>query len=66
MYMFTEQLANACRVINETLGSYNALWTKVLPAVDGIVFYMTDNNRWKYWYETRTITKLEPWRSVVR
>ena len=37
---------------------------EILNAVDGIVFRTKQDERWKYWYMTRTITKLEPWRKA--
>jgi hypothetical protein len=37
---------------------------EILNAVDGIVFKTKQDERWKYWYMTRTITKLEPWRKA--
>ena len=66
MCMFTEQLIDACQVIQKTLADFPVVWSKVYAAVDGIIFQMDEDTKWKYWYATKTITKLEPWKGINR
>lgn len=65
MVMNTNDVILACEKIQETLGNFQTTWTEIRPAVDGIVFRMNNNTSWKYWYISKTITKLEPWRKVI-
>ena len=37
---------------------------EIRRAVDGIVIETLNAEKWKYWYMTATITKLEPWRKT--
>lgn len=64
--MRTKEIIKACQKLIETLGDYEVTWSEVRPAYDGIVFKMGNGSSWKYWYESDTVTKLEPWRSIVR
>jgi len=39
---------------------------EIVPAADGIVIKTTAQVSWKFWYETRLVTRLEPWRKAVQ
>jgi len=45
---------------------YNTLIKEIVPAVDGIVIKTTAQVSWKFWYQTRLVTRLEPWRKAVQ
>lgn len=39
---------------------------EIVPAADGIVIKTTAQVSWKFWYETRLVARLEPWRKAVQ
>jgi len=68
MIMFTDDVVTACQTFFTTLGNYGLTIAvkDIQAAYDGIVFHTDNGVSYKYWYVTKTVTKLEPWRSVKR
>lgn len=50
----------------QLVNPYTTLIKEIIPAADGIVIKTTAQVSWKFWYDTRLITRLEPWRKAAQ
>ena len=60
--MWFSDLEKAMQELKNTLDPYMITIRSILPAYNGIVFNLSDGAQYKYWYGSKTITKLSPWR----
>lgn len=60
--MWKEDLLDAINKFWALIDPITTVLKDIVPAVDGIVFHTTGGVSWKYWYKSRTVTRLEPWR----
>jgi hypothetical protein len=62
--MWKMDLMEALEKFWELVNPYTTSIKEIAPAVDGIVIRTAEKGAWKFWYESRLITKLEPWRKT--
>lgn len=60
--MWLIDLERALTALKEHINIYSLTIKDVRPAYDGIIFEMSSNVKYKYWYMTSEITQLQDWR----
>ena len=60
--MWLIDLERALATLKEYINIYSLTIKDIRPAYDGIIFEMSSNVKYKYWYMTNEITQLQDWR----
>ena len=66
MTMFSWHVMKALEALNKVQHHNFSLIKKIIPAYDGIIITLDDDTVYKYFYESKSIQKLEYWRKGVQ